>query len=228
MIPLKWQRPLIWLAVLAAAVFLAYEARPPSKSAELQRAEQLGYRAARSAAFRRRLAAVAVESLHAAQRRADSVHVRELARVRQAAAAALHSTEVHVDSGPRVIVGPAAPGDTLVALAFARAAVQLVADSANVALANMRAVALLERGRSSLAIQRLNETVAAQDTVIGAQKEQIRLLKATRPSLWRRAAGGVTHALASAACGAVGYTLAGPLVGAGAAVACAAVAGIVR
>jgi hypothetical protein len=171
---------------------------------------------------------VAVESLHAAQRRADSVHVRELARVRQAATSALHSTEVHIESGPRVIVGPAAPGDTLVALAFARAAVQLVADSANVALANMRAVALLERGRSSLAIQRLEETIAAQDTVIGAQKEQIHLLKVTRPRWWRRAAGGVTHALAGAACGAVGYTLAGPLVGAGTAVACAAVAGIVR
>jgi hypothetical protein len=222
------RRALTWLAVLVTAITLAVVARPADRTAEIRAAQELGYRASRRAAFRRNLARVAAESLHAAKARSDSTYAHETARLRRVAASALSGLEAHIDSTPRVIVGPASVSDSLVALPVARAALQALADSSLAAMERMRAAALQERGRASLVILNLEATVAAQDTVIQAKTAELAAVRKERPNLFRRAAGGVTHLLAGGACGAVGYIAAGPMIGAGAAVACSAIAGIVR
>ena len=214
---------------LALSLWLGHAIAPADRSEDLQRAETVGYHAAKHAAFHRNLARVAIDSLTSAKRRADATYASEHAKLQRLAARPITTgLIVRVDPAPRVIVGPVTPTDSLIALPTARAILQQLADSANVALANVRASALLERGRSSLALQRMQETLGAQDTVIASLRTQLALVKAARSPWYRRAIMGTAHAGAGIACGATGWALGGPVVGLGAGALCAGVAGVLK
>lgn len=123
-----------------------------------------------------------------------------------------------------VVVGHPQVGDTLVLLPIARAKLQELADSANAMMGNLIGAVEIERGRVALVMQSYQRTIAAQDTVIAGLQAELR----KRPPFWLRGLRGVEALGVGAACGGLGYIAFGPLGALGAAVACAAIDGVVR
>lgn len=224
----RWRTWLAGGAVVVGSFLLARATAPRTEDIAIQRLEHVGFRATRRAALHRRLARAAMDSFHAAARRTDSTYAADVARLRKTAAGAFVGLPTHIDSAPRVIVGPASFSDSLVALPVARAVMNAIADSALAAMERLRAAALAERGRASLAILHLESALAATDTVIATKDSIIAQLKDERPGVLRRALGGIAHAGAGLACGAGGWAIAGPAVGIGAGALCAAIAGVVK
>lgn len=214
------QTALAFLVIVGA--FLLW---PRSDDTDLRRAEENGYRAARKAQMHRTLAAVALARRDSAIRSTDARFAAARARLNAFRFVPVESLTVQIDSNPRPIVGPFADGDTLISLRLARLKVIEVVNTADSLITGLQAVVMLERGRSSLAIQHLEATIANQDTVIRSLSAQ---LKAKHRPWYRRAASGVEHAVTGALCGAAGYVLAGPVGGIGSAVVCAAVSGVRR
>lgn len=185
-----------------------------------------GYRVARRLPSLRRetaerLRAWEAETLATNAKLADAN--RRLLRVR--ADTSWLALPVAVDSSPRVVMGGPLPSDTLIPLRLARGKVQEIADSANVIIGSLVGAIEIERGRASLAIQSLQRTVAAQDTIISGLRSE---LGRARKPWYVRAARGVEAFAVGSACGGLGYIAFGPLGALGAAVGCAAVDGIVR
>lgn len=180
-----------------------------------------GWKAAKSAIAHRHAAEAAVVALAQAQRATDAAVRAAKGRVEYVPRTDTLAV-VLADGHP--ILGPHADTDTLMALPLVRARLMELRDTAVAAIASLDGAMQVERGRASLAIQQLEATVAAQDTVILGLKAQV----AQRPNVLQRAVRGVTHAAAGVAGGAVGYVLGGPLAGLGGAILASAVAGVVR
>lgn len=221
-------RPKVIAGCVLALVILAL-AWPPSIDPAIARAEETGYRAARSAIYHRQLAEVALDSLVSARLATNRTAEASRRRVDSAGAAASRFEGLPVlppGSGSSLpVLGDVFPTDSLVAVRIARQRVQMVIDTANAAITSLQMAMELERGRASVAIQQFQATIVAQDTVIESYK--VRLAAARKP-WYVRAARGVEHGAAAAACGGAGYVLGGPLVGIGTGVACAAIAGVTR
>lgn len=210
---------LVVTILLAWLIAPAFRVEPPDPAIEN------GIRAAKSAIRHRQLATAALAGRDSAIRDTDAAFRLARARLREFRFAPVESLTVQMDSSPRPIVGSVIEGDTLISLRLARIKVVEIVATADSLITGLQAVVMVERGRSSLAIQHLEATIAAQDTVIAGLKAEIRAK--TKP-WYRRAVSGVVHATAAATCGTAGYVLGGPVGGIGSAVTCAALAGIFR
>lgn len=209
------------LALVAAWLFW-----PRDRDTAGDQARENGYRAARSAIYHRQLAAVAMDSLVSARLATDRVVRDSRTTLRNLRTVRFDTLPVTVDTQPsRVIVGPHTPTDTLVALPLVRAQMQMLVDTAQYVISSIEALVQIERGRASLAIQHLERTIVAQDTVIASLKV---VLKAKSPPWYRRGPAGVVHAVAGGSCAGAGWLLGGPLAGVGAGLTCSFVAGVFR
>lgn len=218
------------IAIALLVLVAAWLSWPQSADPDLARVEANGYRAARHVASHRQLAAVALARRDSAIVKSNIMFRKAIDRVSSAAtqAGTFVAPEwgtVVPDSGSPAIVGRPQPGDTLVPLPMVRERLRWLADTANVVIADLQATVMLERGRSSLAIQHFAAALVAQDTVLSSLKLQ---LSAARVPWYRRAVGGVVHAGAGLACGTAGYVLGGLPAGLGAGVLCAAAAAVFR
>ena len=213
------------LALAVLVIVGAFLLWPRPGNVDLQRAQDVGYRAARKAQMHRTLAAVALARRDSAIRTTDARFQSARATLNAFRRVPVESLTVQIDSSRRPIVGPFADGDTLISLRLARFRVIQIVNTADSLITDLQGVVMLERGRASLAIQHLQATIAQQDTVIQSLHAQ---LQAKHRPWYRKAASGVEHAVTGALCGAAGYVLAGPVGGLSAGAVCAAVSGVRR
>jgi hypothetical protein len=192
-------------------------------------AEANGYKAAKSAIVHRQLAAQMLEGWESAERETDAAIKAGKASLNRARIQAITFAEpLTLDSAPRLIVGDAQPGDTLVPLPMVRERMQWLMDTASTVIASLEMAIEMERGRASLAVMHLQATIAAQDTVIIGLKAELQ--RKAKP-WYVRATRGVEHAGTGAACAAVGFVLGGPFAvisSITSGIGCAALSGILR
>ena len=211
--------------VIIAVVVWPKSGHPPDPAVEN------GYRVARRLPSLRRETAERLRAYERAQLTTND-KLRESRRRLGAVTTAIGNSFEAVPAVPLrslpdsvVVVGHPQAGDTLVLLPIARAKLHELADSANAMMGTLIGAVEIERGRVSLVMQSYQMTIAAQDTVIAGLRAELQ--RKGRP-WYIRASRGVEALGVGAACGGLGYLGFGPLGALGAAVACAAIDGVVR
>ncbi len=210
--------------VIIAVVVWPKSGHPPDPAVEN------GYRVARRLPSLRRETAARLRAYEAEtlQTNAASRNARATLRTLRTVAAAPLPEPAHVLASlpdSVVVVGHPQVGDTLVLLSVVRERMQYVVDTAEALVTNLIGRVEIERGRVSLVMQSYQRTIAAQDTVIAGLRAELQ--RKGRP-WYIRASHGVEALGVGSACGGLGYIAFGPLGALGAAVACAAIDGMVR
>lgn len=224
----RWITPkrlaLASLFAVMALLFWPDSAHAPSA------AEEAGYRVAKRLPSLRRQNAETLRALEAAKLATDAQLSKSKLRISTAAARIQNlvdsASSVSVDTVTNTAtLGPVFPNDTLIPVRVVRVKVAEFMDALGSEIATLEGAVMMERGRASLAIQSLQATIAAQDTIItGLRAELTRKV----PPWYKRASKGVVAMGAGVGCGAATYVLLGPAGGIGGAVLCSAIAGVRR
>ena len=221
------------LAIVSIAFLVSRFDAHKADAAALAKAEAAAYKASVAVNLRRNQANAALDSLAKVRLRTDQTFPAARHTVTQTGASAITtlSTGVgaFVDGNSHPIVGGIpAPTDSLLPLPLARVQIGLVVDSANAAISRVETAMLRERRQAQAAIDRLEATITAQDSLTAALRAEVVAVKAMRPPWYRRAVTGVVGLTIGTSCGAAGWVFGGPVAAIGSAVVCSAVAGIVR